>query len=89
VEPGRFEPRKVALGARMPDRVEVLQGLTENEEIVASGVFLLDSESRLRASGGAGTGHAGHGGSASAAEPATSTPASPGRKTDAHSGHGE
>lgn len=61
VEPGRFEPRKVTLGARMPERVEVLQGLAENEEIVASGVFLLDSESRLRASGGAGTGHAGHG----------------------------
>lgn len=59
--PGRFEPRKVTLGARMPERVEVLQGLAENEEIVASGVFLLDSESRLRASGGAGTGHAGHG----------------------------
>lgn len=92
VEPGRFEPRKVTLGARMPDRVEVLQGLAESEEIVASGVFLLDSESRLRASGGAGTGHAAHGGSAPAepaAEPATTTPASPDSKADAHSGHGE
>ncbi|HEX4938253.1 MAG TPA: efflux RND transporter periplasmic adaptor subunit [Candidatus Kapabacteria bacterium] len=89
VEPGRFEPRKVTLGARMPDRVEVLQGLAENEEIVASGVFLLDSESRLRASGGGGTGHSGHGGSAPAAEPGTSEPASPDSKADVHSGHGE
>lgn len=57
---GRYEPRKVTLGVRLPDRVEVLQGLAEGEEVVASGVFLLDSESRLRASGGAGTGHSGH-----------------------------
>lgn len=58
---GRYEPRKITLGVRLPDRVEVVQGLTEDEAVVGSGVFLLDSESRLRASGGAGTGHGGHG----------------------------
>ncbi len=58
---GRFEPREVSLGARFDERVEVLDGVTEGERVVSSGVFLLDSESRLRASGGM-TGHA-HGGS--------------------------
>jgi biotin carboxyl carrier protein len=52
----RFEPRAVTLGARLADRVEVREGLRAGEQIVASGVFLLDSESRLRATGG-GTGH--------------------------------
>jgi Cu(I)/Ag(I) efflux system membrane fusion protein len=37
----------------------VLEGLSAGEEIVSSGVFLIDSESRLRASS-AGAGHAGH-----------------------------
>jgi Cu(I)/Ag(I) efflux system membrane fusion protein len=53
----RFVPRAVTLGARFDQRVEVREGLAEGEAVVASGVFLLDSESRLRASGG-GTGHA-------------------------------
>ena len=44
---------------QLADRVEVRSGLVEGDRIVASGVFLLDSESRLRATGGAG-GH-GHG----------------------------
>lgn len=70
--PGQFEPRAVELGLRLHDRVEVRSGLGEGEEIVASGVFLIDSESRLRASGGAGTGHA-HG----AAEPPGATSYAP------------
>lgn len=57
----RFTPRTVTLGTRFAERVEVREGLAEGEPIVASGVFLIDSESRLRASGG-GTGHA-HGSS--------------------------
>jgi multidrug efflux pump subunit AcrA (membrane-fusion protein) len=57
---GRFEPRPVKLGARFGERIEVTQGLAAGETIVSSGVFLIDSESRLRASGG-GAGHA-HGG---------------------------
>lgn len=54
--PGSFEPRTVTLGARLADRIEIQSGLKKDESIVASGVFLIDSESRLRASG-AGTGH--------------------------------
>src|SRR3990170_1201476 len=50
----RFEPRAVTLGVQLADRVEVRSGLAEGERIVAAGVFLLDSESRLRATGGAG-----------------------------------
>jgi Cu(I)/Ag(I) efflux system membrane fusion protein len=50
----RFEPRAVTLGVQVTDRVEVRSGLTEGERIVAAGVFLLDSESRLRATGAAG-----------------------------------
>lgn len=90
-EPRRFEPRKVTLGARLPDRVEVLQGLTEGEEIVASGVFLLDSESRLRASGGAGTGHSGHG-KAQPAPDSEGVPAAPAQTSPEahnHSAQGE
>ncbi|MFA5940945.1 MAG: efflux RND transporter periplasmic adaptor subunit [Sinimarinibacterium sp.] len=55
--PGRLEPRTVTLGTRMADRVEIRSGLAAGENVVAAGVFLIDSESRLRASGGAG-GHA-------------------------------
>ena len=57
----RFLPRPIKLGTRFDERVEVREGLAAGELIVASGVFLIDSESRLRASGG-GTGHA-HGSS--------------------------
>lgn len=57
--PGAFVPRSVKLGARLDDRVEVREGLAEGEQVIASGVFLIDSESRLRASGGGGMSHAG------------------------------
>ena len=51
---GTYEPRVVSLGAQLADRVEIRSGLTEGEQVVAAGVFLLDSESRLRATGGTG-----------------------------------
>ena len=76
----RFEPRAVTLGVQLADRVEVRSGLKEGERIVAAGVFLLDSESRLRATGGAG-GHSSHGAPAAAQK----TPAAP--VTDPHAGH--
>lgn len=75
-----FTPREVTLGAQLADRVEVRSGLAEGEHVVASGVFLLDSESRLRAAGGTG-GHAGHGGGAPGPKP-LATPAQ-----DPHAGH--
>src|SRR5688572_11071624 len=77
----RFEPRAVTLGVQLADRVEVRSGLREGERIVAAGVFLLDSESRLRATGGAG-GHS-HG----AATTPQDKPSSP--ITDPHVGHRE
>lgn len=52
-----FEPRPVVLGTRSGDQVIVREGLAEGEQIVASGTFLLDSESRLRATGGGGHSH--------------------------------
>ena len=46
---GRFEPRTVALGPRSENNTyQVLSGLKENEQVVTSGQFLLDSESQLR-----------------------------------------
>jgi membrane fusion protein, copper/silver efflux system len=61
-----IEPRTVKVGARLADRVEILHGLTPGDHVVTTGVFLIDSESRLRASGG--TGHSGHGGDATKAD---------------------
>lgn len=75
----RFEPRPVTLGVQLADRVEIRSGLQEGEQIVAAGVFLLDSESRLRATGGAG-GH--NHGTPAAPDETPSTPA--GTK---HAGH--
>jgi Cu(I)/Ag(I) efflux system membrane fusion protein len=44
--------REVVLGPRGGDRVQILEGLTEGETIVASANFLIDAESRLGSSGG-------------------------------------
>ena len=46
---GKFDPRTVVLGPESEhDMVEVIGGLQEGERIVASGQFMLDSESQLR-----------------------------------------
>ena len=46
---GRFDPRPVTLGIDSGDGwLEVRKGLEEGEEVVSSGQFLIDSESRLR-----------------------------------------
>lgn len=46
---GRFMPREVTLGVEGNDyQVQVLEGLDADEQIVVSGQFLLDSESRLQ-----------------------------------------
>jgi RND family efflux transporter MFP subunit len=47
-EGGMFEPRRITMGAQVDDRVVVLSGLKAGEEIVVSGNFLIDSESRLK-----------------------------------------
>jgi hypothetical protein len=46
---GYFVPRRVTVGRRLDDRVEVLDGLMEGEQVAASATFFLDSESQLRA----------------------------------------
>lgn len=45
---GGFEPREVAIGADLGDQLEVVQGLNEGDQVVASGQFLVDSEARLK-----------------------------------------
>jgi YHS domain-containing protein len=44
---GLFEPREVETGWRFGGRVEIVRGLKAGEQIVISGNFLIDSESRL------------------------------------------
>ena len=45
---GGFEPRDVSLGIDFGDDVEVVAGLNADDQVVASGQFLIDSEARLR-----------------------------------------
>lgn len=46
---GKFSPRSVTTGLSLENgRVQVLSGLTQGENIVVSGQFLLDSESKLK-----------------------------------------
>ena len=45
---GYFEPRKVETGWRLGNRVEITKGLKPDEQIVVSGNFLIDSESRMK-----------------------------------------
>lgn len=49
---GRYEPRQVKLGARSDDRIEVLEGVREGEQLVVSANFLIDAESNLQAAVG-------------------------------------
>ena len=46
---GRFEPRAVKLGRRGNGYVEVLEGISEGDEVVTSATFLIDAESNLKA----------------------------------------
>ncbi len=53
---GYFEPREVATGERIGDRIEILKGLVAGERVVTSGNFLIDSESQLKAAAAGMTG---------------------------------
>ncbi len=46
---GHFEPRDVQVGERADGYDEIIAGLHEGETVATSAVFLIDSESRLRA----------------------------------------
>ena len=78
----RYEPRRVTLGVQLADRVEVRSGLRQGEQVVAAGVFLLDSESRLRATGAGG----GHQHALPTAQPAVPSAAPP-PDVPPHAGH--
>lgn len=45
---GRFAPRDVVLGPRGDGFIQVLEGLSDGDEVVTSAQFLIDSESNLR-----------------------------------------
>ncbi len=47
-ENGFFEPRQVLTGWRLGDSVEIREGLAPDEQVVISGNFLIDSESRMK-----------------------------------------
>lgn len=58
---GMYTPQQIKTGKDNGSVVEVLEGLSEGEQIVERGLFMIDSESRLRAKiPGASTGHTGH-----------------------------
>lgn len=48
---GHFEPREVILGFKADSYYQVIDGLTDDEEVATSAQFLIDSESRLKAAG--------------------------------------
>jgi Cu(I)/Ag(I) efflux system membrane fusion protein len=45
---GRLEPRRVKIGARTADYVEIIEGVSEGETVVTSANFLIAAESRLK-----------------------------------------
>ena len=47
---GHFEPRRVKVGRRLGDEIQILNGIKGGEEVAAGATFFLDSESQLRAS---------------------------------------
>ena len=46
---GYFEPREVIVGFKADAHYQVIAGLKEDEAVVTSAQFLLDSESRIQA----------------------------------------
>jgi Cu(I)/Ag(I) efflux system membrane fusion protein len=57
---GHIEPREVTLGPLVEGFYRVDSGLTAGEQVATGAQFLIDSESRLRATSPPGGGHAGH-----------------------------
>jgi Cu(I)/Ag(I) efflux system membrane fusion protein len=56
----RVEPRQVVLGPIIGGNYRVEKGVVAGERVATGAQFLLDSESRLRASSAPGGAHAGH-----------------------------
>jgi membrane fusion protein, copper/silver efflux system len=53
---GFFESREVETGWMFGDKIQIVKGLMEGEQIVVSGTFLIDSESRMKAAAAGITG---------------------------------
>jgi RND family efflux transporter MFP subunit len=47
---GYFEPRKVKIGRRLGDQIQIIDGIEDGEQVATGATFFLDSESQLRAS---------------------------------------
>ena len=60
VEGTRIEPRAVELGPLVDGHYRVARGLHAGESVAVGAQFLIDSESRLRATSGPGASHGGH-----------------------------
>ncbi len=87
---GYLEPRQVVVGERFGDRVAITSGLKAGERVVASGTFLIDSESQLKAAAGTmGAPQHQHGGAPSSAEapPVAPEPSRSSPSTPSHAGH--
>jgi len=50
LDEGKFQPREIQVGSITDDDVEVVSGLQPGDKVVTRANFLVDSESRLRAS---------------------------------------
>ena len=80
---GLLEPRNVVLGAKTESDYEVQQGVQEGENVVTSGNFLIDSESRLKAAMGGTPGEP-----AMMTAPGTQEPSVTPESPAPHQGHG-
>jgi Cu(I)/Ag(I) efflux system membrane fusion protein len=60
VEGERLDPRKIELGPLVDGHYGVKAGVAPGESVAVGGQFLIDSESRLRATTGKGPSHGGH-----------------------------
>lgn len=83
---GRFEPRPVKLGIRGDDMTEVLEGLSEQEQVVTRANFLIDAESNLKAALGGFDSQVKTSGSGTG--PAPQQPLPPSTPATGHAGHG-
>ena len=78
---GLYEPREVKLGMRSDGYVEVVEGLSEGENVVVRANFLIDAESNLKAALGSFGEHSSH--ASSLPGPVENTPA----PVTGHEGH--
>ncbi len=57
IDAGKFEARNVQIGNRFGDKYHIISGISEGDEIAATGGFLIDSESQLKTGMPAGHQH--------------------------------